>query len=70
MKTYYTVKYGVWGADGPATATFDTKQAADDFYNAGDHRDPPVAHRVSKQETIAKHDELVAMTAYALDRNR
>lgn len=69
MKTYYTVKYGVWGADGPATATFDSKEAADKFYNSGDHRDSPVSHRVSRPETIAKYDEAVTMTAYDLRIN-
>jgi hypothetical protein len=68
MKTYYTVTYGVWGADGPATATFGNKADADKFYDSGDHRDPPVAHRVSRPETIARYDEDVAMTScYELD---
>lgn len=59
MKTFYSVKYRVWGADGPDTRWFDDKKVADKFA-AQDYHDAPVTHRCSKQETIAKYERLVA----------
>ena len=66
MKTYFSVKYSVWGANGPKTAWFDNKDAANTFIATNDHCDNLVAHRVSKKETIIVCDERCAMTQFAL----
>lgn len=60
-KTYYSVKYGVWGASAPRIAWFDDKAAANEFA-AADYRDTPTAHHCSNPETIEKYNELVAIT--------
>ena len=62
-KTFYSVKHGVWGANGPAVKWFDNKKAAYNFYKEmGDYCDKPVAHTVSKPETIADYAERVQDT--------
>jgi hypothetical protein len=63
MKTYYSVKYSVWGSDRKHTAWFDNKEEAEEFASH-DYRDNPVAHRVSRLEKIREYDQLVAMTKY------
>lgn len=60
MKTFYSVKYAVWGADGTSVKWFDNKEAAENFYKKHDHVDKPVAHRCSKPETIKEYEDLVA----------
>ena len=62
-KTFWSVKYAVWGADGTMEAWFDDKAEAVEFANA-DYRDKPVRHTVSKQGTIRHYDALVADTRY------
>jgi len=69
MKTYYSVEYSAWGANGSGTAWFDNKTAAEKF-SAHDYRDNPIAHRVSKLDKIAEYDKLVAMTNYELYENK
>lgn len=63
-KTYYSVVFGVWGADKPGEAWFDNKKEAEEFADH-DYRDNPVAHHVSKAETIKEYDEYVAWTKYS-----
>jgi hypothetical protein len=67
MKTYYSVDYSVWGSNIKHTAWFDNKEEAYKFA-AGDYRDNPVTHRVSRPEKIAQYDELVTMTQYNLNK--
>jgi len=57
-KTFYSVKYGVWGSDAPETAYFDNKKDADDFYNDRDHVNAPVAHHVRSEKTIKEYEML------------
>ncbi|SPF51148.1 hypothetical protein SBF1_50032 [Candidatus Desulfosporosinus infrequens] len=64
-QTYYSVGYYSGRSNSTSTAFFDTKEAAEKFADH-DYRDNVVAHHVSKPETIAKYDELVAMTAFEL----
>ena len=58
MKTFYSVKYSVWGADGQSEKWFDNKPEAEEFAKR-DYTDSPVAHNCSKEETIAKYKQLV-----------
>lgn len=51
-KTFWSVKYSVWGSSIPHEEWFDNKEAADEFA-AHDYRDNPVAHRFSNPEKIA-----------------
>ena len=62
-KTYYSVVYRNWGADGPRVAWFDTKKEAEEFADH-DYRDNVITHHVSKTGTIKAYDEFVAMTKY------
>lgn len=62
-KTFWSVTYAMWGADGTMEAWFDNKVEAVEFADA-DYRDEPVRHTVSKPETIRHYDELVARTRY------
>lgn len=66
-RTYYSVVYRSWGADRENTAWFDDKETAEGFASQ-DYRDDVKTHRVSKAETIAKYDELVARTAQEFSR--
>ena len=65
-KTYYSVQYGIWGANKPGTAWFDNKEEADRFA-AHDYRDDPVRHTYSREDSIRDAEELVMMTRYALE---
>jgi len=64
-KTYYSVQYGIWGANKPGIAWFDSKEEADRFASH-DYRDDPVRHTYSREDSIRDAEELVMMTRYAL----
>ena len=60
-KTFYSVKYAIWGADHTSTAWFDNKTDADRFANH-DYRDNPIAHTYSRPESITAAEKRVQDT--------
>lgn len=62
-KTYYTVTRAVLGYSNPQTKVFADKAAAWDYYNKHDHIDKPVAHTVSKAESIQRFEDLLLQQA-------
>ena len=60
-KTFWSVKYAIWGADRTSTAWFDNKEEADEFAKK-DYRDLPVRHTVRKPESISIYEDLVERT--------
>lgn len=57
-KTFWSVKYSVWGADRPRIAWFDNKADADTFARR-DYTDKPISHTYSNAAKIAEAQELV-----------
>lgn len=59
-KTFWSVKYSVWGADRPRTKWFASKPEALEFYGSTDYVDKPVAHSYSRPEKIAEIEEMIS----------
>lgn len=59
-KTFWSVQYGVWGADRPGKKWFASKPEALEFYENTDYVDKPVAHTYSRPEKIAEIEEMIS----------
>ncbi|MDO5572962.1 MAG: hypothetical protein Q4G60_03170 [bacterium] len=60
-RTFYTVNFRTWGVDRDLTACFEDKNEAEKFADQ-DYHDKVVSHRVSKEDTIKKYEEMVQKT--------
>lgn len=56
-RTFWQVNQGVWGKDQPTMLTFDSKKAAEDYYNSSNYCDW-MGHKTFRNESSIKAMEL------------
>lgn len=66
-RTFWSVKFAVYGANGARTAWFENKEEAVKFASK-DYCDNPIQHTVSKSKTIKEYNMLVELTRFELNR--